>query len=136
MGIERIIDNTVHEEDSEEEVYEQYTKMQKESIPKILEILQEEEYNIAIVCNGLISVVRALINMYGNDDLREECVHYLSEDLKNVKEMMMDQSRHMKNRVRQFYYVKKEDIEKTEEFKLEVNGSQDISALIMDQYNA
>ena len=53
-----------------------------------------------------------------------------------VKEMMMDQSRHMKNRVRQFYYVKKEDIEKTEEFKLEVNGSQDISSLIMDQYNA
>ena len=53
-----------------------------------------------------------------------------------VKEMMQDQSRHMKNRVRQFYYVKKEDIDQTEEFKLEVNGNQDISSLIMDQYNA
>ena len=53
-----------------------------------------------------------------------------------LKEMMLDQPRHMKNRVRAFYYVKKEDIEQTEEFKLEVNGNQDITALIMDQYNA
>ena len=53
-----------------------------------------------------------------------------------LKEMMLDQTRHMKNRVRQFYYVKKEDIEKTEEFKLEVNGTNDISSLIMDQYDA
>ena len=50
--------------------------------------------------------------------------------------MMLDQTRHMKNRVRQFYYVKKEDIEKTEEFKLETNGNMDISSLIMDQYDA
>ena len=54
----------------------------------------------------------------------------------SLKEMMLDQTRHMKNRVRQFYYVKKEDIEKTEEFKLEVNGTKDISSLIMDQYDA
>ena len=53
-----------------------------------------------------------------------------------LKEMMLDQTRHMKNRVRQFYYVKKEDIEKTEEFKLETNGNMDISSLIMDQYDA
>ena len=53
-----------------------------------------------------------------------------------LKEMMLDQSRHMKNRVRQFYYVKKEDIDQTDEFKLEVNGNKDISSLIMDQYNA
>ena len=54
----------------------------------------------------------------------------------SLKEMMLDQTRHMKNRVRQFYYVKKEDIEKTEEFKLETNGNMDISSLIMDQYDA
>ena len=53
-----------------------------------------------------------------------------------LKEMIMDQSRHMKNRVRKFYYVKKEDIDLTDEFKLEVNGNHDISSLIMDQYDA
>lgn len=73
---------------TEEEVYDQYTKMQKETIPKLLNILQEEQYNVAIVCNGLISVVRALINMYGTDELRDECIHYLSEqDFEKVEEM-------------------------------------------------
>ena len=54
----------------------------------------------------------------------------------SLKEMMLDQTRHMKNEVRQFYYVKEEDAEQTEDFKLEINGNKDISSLIMDQYNA
>ena len=53
-----------------------------------------------------------------------------------LKEMMLDQTRHMKNKVKQFYYIKKEDIEQTEEFKLEVNGDKDISSLIIDKYDA
>lgn len=73
---------------TEEEIYDQYTKMQKETIPKLLNILQEEQYNVAIVCNGLISVIRALINTYGTDELRDECIHYLSEqDFEKVEEM-------------------------------------------------
>ena len=52
-----------------------------------------------------------------------------------VKEMILDQSRHMKNKVREFYYVKEEDTEQTEEFKLEVNGNKDISSIIVEQYN-
>ena len=52
-----------------------------------------------------------------------------------VKEMMLDQTRHMKNKVREFYFVKDEDKEQTEEFKLEVNGTDDISSIIVDQYN-
>ena len=54
----------------------------------------------------------------------------------SLKEMMLDQTRHMKNEVRQFYYVKEEDAEQTEDFKLEINGNKDISSLIMDQYDA
>ncbi|MBQ5933187.1 MAG: response regulator transcription factor, partial [Lachnospiraceae bacterium] len=50
-----------------------------------------------------------------------------------VKEMMLDQTRHMKNKVREFYFVKDEDKEQTEEFKLEVNGTDDISSIIVDQ---
>lgn len=72
---------------SEEEIYDQYKKMQEKTIPKILEILQEDEYNVAIVCNGLVSIIRALINMYGNDELRDECIHYLQENFENVEEM-------------------------------------------------
>ena len=39
-----------------------------------------------------------------------------------VREMKKDQKRAMKNYVREFYYVKKEDTPQTEEFQLTVNG--------------
>ena len=52
-----------------------------------------------------------------------------------LKEMMLDQTRHMKNRVRDFYYVKDEDVDESGDFQLEVKGNKDISSLIVDQYN-
>ena len=52
-----------------------------------------------------------------------------------VKEMNLDQKRVMKNYVREFYYIKKEDIDQTKDFKLDVKETVDISSLIMDQYN-
>ena len=51
-----------------------------------------------------------------------------------VKEMLLDQKRPMKNFVRGFYYVKKEDIDKTHDFKLEVKEDVNITSLIMDDY--
>ena len=51
-----------------------------------------------------------------------------------VKEMVLDQKRVMKNFVREFYYVKKEDIEQTKDFKLDVKENFDISSLIKEQY--
>ena len=60
-----------------------------------------------------------------------------------LKEMKLDQLKPMKNKVRGFYYVKKEDIGQTQEFQLEINGkvegnedNVDISSLIIDQYEA
>ena len=50
-----------------------------------------------------------------------------------LKEMILDQGRMMKSKVRQFYFVKKEDIAQTQEFQLEINGNKDISNLIIDQ---
>ena len=51
-----------------------------------------------------------------------------------VKEMLLDQKRPMKNFVREFYYVKKEDIDKTHDFQLEVREDINITSLIMDDY--
>jgi serine/threonine protein kinase len=54
-----------------------------------------------------------------------------------LKEMKLDQSKPMKNKVREFYYVKKEDIDKAQEFELEIKGdNEDISSLIIEQYDA
>ena len=51
-----------------------------------------------------------------------------------VKEMYLDEKRNMKNYVRDFYYIKKEDIDLTKDFKLEIKGAKDISPFIMDNY--
>ena len=60
-----------------------------------------------------------------------------------LKEMKLDQNRPMKNKVKEFYYVKKEDIGQTQEFQLEINGkienpedNIDISTLILEDYDA
>ena len=51
-----------------------------------------------------------------------------------VKEMYLDQKRVMKNYVREFYYVKNEDLEQTKDFKLDVKETLDIHSLIKDEY--
>ena len=50
-----------------------------------------------------------------------------------VREMKRDQKRIMKNYVREFYFVKKEDIEQTKDFQLDLKGNIDISNLIKDK---
>ena len=49
--------------------------------------------------------------------------------------MVLDTKRVMKNLVREFYYVKKEDIEKNKDYKLDAKDNIDISSLIMDNYD-
>ena len=48
----------------------------------------------------------------------------------SVKEMAKDQKRIMKNYVRDFYFVKKEDLEQTKDFQLDVKGNIDLSNLV------
>ena len=51
----------------------------------------------------------------------------------SVKEMCKDLKRRMKNIVKEFYYVKKEDVEKTKDFELDLKGNVDISNFIKDK---
>ena len=51
-----------------------------------------------------------------------------------VKEMFLDQRRVMKNFVKDFYYVKQEDIEQTKDFQIQVSSKFDFSSVIIDQY--
>ena len=50
-----------------------------------------------------------------------------------VREMYRDQKRIMKNYVREFYFVKKEDLEQTKDYKLDLKGNIDISKLIKEK---
>ena len=54
----------------------------------------------------------------------------------SVKEMKKDLKRDMKNYVREFYFVKKEDIKQTEDFQLTVNTPLNTKELLLQQnYN-
>ena len=53
-----------------------------------------------------------------------------------VKEMYLDEKRIMKNYVKDFFYIKKEDIDFTKDFKLEIKGVKNISSFIMDNYES
>ena len=62
--------------------------------------------------------------------LDENKVYSLLEGKITVKEMVKAQKRIMKNYVRDFYFVKKEDKEQTKDFQLYVKRTIDISNLI------
>jgi hypothetical protein len=50
--------------------------------------------------------------------------------------MYLDEKRIMKNYVKDFFYIKKEDIDFTKDFKLEIKGVKNISSFIMDNYES
>ena len=52
-----------------------------------------------------------------------------------VKEMVLDEKRAMKNFVRGFFYIKKDDVDLTKDYKLQSKENIDISSLIQDNYN-
>ena len=52
----------------------------------------------------------------------------------SVKEMYLDLKRVMKNYVKDFYYIKKEDMIQSKDFKIDNKGLDDISPLIKEQY--
>ena len=47
--------------------------------------------------------------------------------------MAKDQKRIMKNSVREFYFIKNEDLEKTKDFQIDVKGNIDISNLLKEK---
>lgn len=61
---------------------------ENETAREILELMEKKEYMLPVAVLGLISVVRALIENFGNDALRDEATHFLNlntEDLDEIK---------------------------------------------------
>jgi len=54
---------------------------------EILELMEKEEYMLPVAVLGLISVVRALIENFGNDALRDEATHFLNLNTKDLDEI-------------------------------------------------
>lgn len=70
---------------TEEELLRQFNLFNKKTVPAILQLLEDEQYHIAICTQGLITIVRALIQHFGTKELRDECVHYLQEEIGDIE---------------------------------------------------
>lgn len=69
---------------TEEELLRQFNLFNEKTVPAILQLLEDEQYHIAICSQGLITIVRALIQHFGTEELRDECVQYLQQDIKDI----------------------------------------------------
>ena len=79
---------------NEDEVQERIQNLDEEinrfntsTIPKILNLLEEEEHGVVVACYGLIAIVNALINEFGTEELLNECMHYLQNNANNIEEI-------------------------------------------------
>ena len=70
---------------TEEELLRQFNLFNEKTVPAILQLLEDEQYHIAICSQGLITIVRALIQHCGTEELRNECIHYLQQDIEDIK---------------------------------------------------
>ena len=70
---------------TEEELLRQFNLFNEKTVPAILQLLEDEQYHIAICAQGLITIVRALIQHFGTEELRQECIHYLNQDINDIK---------------------------------------------------
>jgi hypothetical protein len=70
---------------TEEELLRQFNLFNEKTVPAILQLLEDEQYHIAICCQGLVTIIRALIQHFGNEELRNECIHYLQQNIEDIE---------------------------------------------------
>lgn len=70
-------ENTNNKEVTREEFIEQMTNFENITAPKILKVLEEQQHMLSVETLGLIGIVRALVQTYGDEFLMDSCVSYL-----------------------------------------------------------
>lgn len=78
---------------TKEDFINEMTQFENKTAHKILDILAEDKYMLSVEVLGLISLVRALINTYGDEYLLDTAVHYLQfkepeEDVPDAENMI------------------------------------------------
>lgn len=79
-----------NEEILKEDFMQQMEDFETETVKEILVMLEEKGYILPVATLGLISIVRALITNFGNKELLDEAVHYLTLDADNLEEVTSD----------------------------------------------
>lgn len=79
-----------NEEILKEDFMQQMEDFETKTVKEILVMLEEKGYILPVATLGLISIVRALITNFGNKELLDEAVHYLTLDADNLEEATSD----------------------------------------------
>lgn len=66
-----------NKEITKEDFINEMTQFENKTAHKILDVLAEDKHMLSVEVLGLISLVRALINTYGDEYLLDTAVHYL-----------------------------------------------------------
>lgn len=86
--INRLRNMTDEEREAEiESIRKEYNHFKEDAVPKILGILEEEQYRIDICCQGLIIILKALLQNFGTQQLLQECINELQADMDKVRKI-------------------------------------------------
>lgn len=67
----------MNEDESKQLFIEQMQDFDKTVTEQILDILNEKQYILNVEVYGLASIIRALVNTYGNDEMIDGVVEFL-----------------------------------------------------------
>lgn len=62
---------------TKEDFIAEMTQFENKTAKKVLDVLSEDKYMLSVEVLGLISIIRALINTYGDEYLMDTAVRYL-----------------------------------------------------------
>lgn len=62
---------------TKEDFIAEMTQFEGKTAKKVLDVLSEDKYMLSVEVLGLISIIRALINTYGDEYLMDTAVRYL-----------------------------------------------------------
>lgn len=62
---------------TKEDFIAEMTQFESKTAKKVLDVLSEDKYMLSVEVLGLISIIRALINTYGDEYLMDTAVRYL-----------------------------------------------------------
>ena len=79
--------NDENKDITREDFINEMTQFENATAKKILDVLAEDKHMLSVEVLGLISIVRALINTYGDEYLLDTAVHYLQYKEENIEEI-------------------------------------------------
>ena len=67
-----------------EKLKKEYEQFKEETAPEILKILEEKRYRVDVCCQGLVIIIRALLQNFGTKQMLQDCLQELQRDMDDL----------------------------------------------------